>query len=155
MVVRPATSADYAAWIELAREVEDLFGPMAAEPSFQQGLRAAIRHNTAFCVDSPGRADNKSLDGGIVIEPQANEIVWLAVAKQRRRRGLGEALLRYAIAQLDRSRDIEVQTFDQTVPAGAAARVLYRRLGFIDARPAGANPAGIATVIMRLPALER
>jgi len=66
-----------------------------------------------------------------------------------------ESLLRFAIAQLDRSRDIEVQTFDQTVPAGAAARVLYRRLGFIDARPAGANPAGIATVIMRLPALER
>ncbi|MBN1542831.1 GNAT family N-acetyltransferase [candidate division KSB1 bacterium] len=155
MVVRPATPSDYSSWIVLAREVEEFFGPMADEHSFQQGFREAISQKTAFCVALPDMAEDESLDGGIVIAPDTNEIVWLAVAKRCRGRGIGEALLVFALDRLDRRRDIHVQTFDPVVTAGTAARNLYRRLGFVDDRPAGLNPAGIPTVIMRLSAFIR
>ena len=76
MSVRPATVSDYPAWLALARQVEYLFGPMADEPSFQQGLLQAISEKTAFCIASPEPAGEQPLDGGIVISTDTNEILW-------------------------------------------------------------------------------
>ncbi len=43
---------DFDAWIALVKEVEYLFGPMADEVSFQDGLQQAILQKTAFCIRS-------------------------------------------------------------------------------------------------------
>ncbi|MEN6464560.1 MAG: GNAT family N-acetyltransferase [Syntrophaceae bacterium] len=152
ITVRVSTLTDYPRWLELAREVEPLFGPMADEPEFCTSLRAAIIEGQAFCASG---GEGGAFHGGIVISGQANEILWLAVARQSRGRGTGAALMLEALGRLDHARPVTVTTFAPAVEAGGPARRLYESLGFRDSSPAGLNPAGIPTVIMTaFPPLE-
>jgi hypothetical protein len=57
-----------------------------------------------------------------------------------------------ALDCLDSTRPVVVQTFAADAAGGEAARKLYMRFGFKDYKSAGANPAGIDTIIMRLEA---
>jgi len=150
--VRLSTLDDYPDWLELAKEVEPLFGPMTDDPNFHDALRAAILEGNAFCVADGGSDSERSghFHGGIVISRKANEIVWLAVARGSQGHGTGAALLAEAIDRLDHARPVTVTTFDRTVEAGIPARRLYRSVGFRDSGAAGPNPAGIPTVTMTL-----
>lgn len=139
---------DFDTWIALAREVEPLFGPMADEETFQEALRQAIMSDTAFCIRSDRNEKDKTLKGGIVISRESNEIVWFAVSRNSRGRGLGRQLLEFAIGKLNPAESIFVQTFDKAVPEGKPARKLYLDFGFTDLRDGGLNPAGIPTVMM-------
>ncbi len=141
---------DFEGWLRLAQEVEPLFGPMVQDPDFRKGLRQAILDGHALCVRTEAGSDEQRLLGGIVIAPKANEILWFAVTKEKRGKGIGRTLLQAAIEHLDKSRPIIVTTFDQTVAAGTPARNLYHTVGFREFSPAGANPAGIPTVTMLL-----
>lgn len=143
---------DFDAWISLSREVEPLFGPMADEISFQEGLRHALSENTAFCIRVEEIEKGNGLKGGIVILKEANEIAWLAVAGQYRGMGFGRQLLEFAVDKLNSQKSIFVQTFDKSVPEGKAARKLYLDFGFADIKDGGLNPAGVPTVIMELAA---
>ena len=140
---------DFDAWIALVKEVEHLFGPMANEVSFQNGLQQAILQKTAFCIRAEHNKVKPELKGGIVISKETNEIAWLAVSEKHRGHGYGKELLKYAISQLDQQNDIFVQTFDESVTEGEAARELYINFGFKDHKSGGLNPAGINTVIMK------
>jgi ribosomal protein S18 acetylase RimI-like enzyme len=144
ITVRAAVLTDYPCWLELAGEVEPLFGPMVNEPEFCSSLRAAIIEGQAFCAGG----EDGVFHGGIVISRQANEILWLAVARQSRGRGVGAALMHEALGRLDHERPVTVTTFAPAVEAGGPARRLYESLGFRDSSPAGQNPAGIPTVTM-------
>jgi GNAT superfamily N-acetyltransferase len=141
---------DFDAWIALAREVEPLFGPMADEVAFQKALRQAIFTNTAFCIRPAPDERDKTLKGGIVISKESNEIAWFAVSRQYRRMGYGRQLLKFAIDKMSRREIIFVQTFDESVSEGKAARKLYLDFGFTDLKDGGLNPAGVPTVIMQL-----
>lgn len=151
MIVQHAVPADFDAWLDLAREVEPVFGPMADEKSFQQALRNAFAAHTAFCIRAESDGKNGDVQGGVVISPETNEIAWLAVTTKSRGKGYGRALIEFAINQLNQQQSIFVQTFDESVPQGKAARSLYKNLGFVDDKLGGLNPADIPTVIMRLP----
>jgi GNAT superfamily N-acetyltransferase len=150
--VRLSTPNDYPDWLELAKEVEPLFGPMTDDPIFCDGLRKAILEKNTFCVTEGGSGDERSglFHGGIAISKEANEIVWFAVAQRSRGQGTGATLLSEAISHLDHTRPITVTTFDQTIEAGMPARSLYQSVGFRDSSAAGLNPAGIPTVTMTL-----
>jgi len=145
--VRPARREDFDAWIELARAMEPLFGPMADVEEFQTGLRTVIDAGAAFSAGI-----EESFAGGIVIDPGANAVVWLAVSATARGLGLGSELMRAGLAALDSLRPVSVQTFAPGVAEGAAARRLYARFGFAGEKPAEPTPTGIATVVMARPA---
>jgi len=134
-------------WLELAREVEPLFGPMADLPEFQDALAQAIANDTAL---SSYEQASGTLLGGIVIDPEHNEIAWLAVTAAARGKGIGRTLLDYALKRLDSSRPINVTTFDASCEAGRPARRLYIDCGFKNHRAAGINPAGLPIVEMKL-----
>ncbi len=140
-----STPDDLDGWLRLAGEVEPLFGPMVDDPAFSAGLRQALADGHALCVKTD---DDDQMQGGIVLSPEDNEILWLAVASAWRGKGIGRALLEAAAERLDKTRPIVVTTFDRGVAAGLAARKLYEGFGFCDLAPAGPNPAGIPTVIM-------
>lgn len=142
--IRFVTAGDIDAWLALAREVEPLFGPMAGEEGFIRAVREIIAARKAFCI-----RDGEGLAGVIAISGEENAIEWLAVAARARGKGCGRALLAFALGQCDPGRPVTVQTFDASCPAGAAARKLYADAGFVEARKAGPNPAGIGTVILR------
>lgn len=123
---------------------------MADEIPFRDGLRRSIAGRTALCIRSD--EDTRRLRGGVIVSPRTNKIAWLVVASDERKQGCGALLLSRAVDRLDGTKDVFVQTFDESVSEGAAARRLYGRFGFVDHKKAGINSAGVATVMLRLPA---
>lgn len=151
MKIETATQDDFESWLDLARQVERLFGPMAGEETFRQALRQAMDGGQAFCIREGTGGSGSRLCAGIVVSPEENGIEWFAVAEDHRDRGLGRALLQFAIDRLDSRRDMSVQTFAPGVPEGAAARRLYLGFGFRDHILTDPTPAGIPTVLMVRP----
>jgi len=138
-------NSDIGNWLELAQEIEPLFGPMVGEAGFHEAIKTVLGKDRAFCL----RDDRDKLCGIIVISYEKNEIEWFAVANSDRRKGYGEKLLNHAINKLNPQKRISVQTFDKTVLAGLSARKLYIKCGFQEVEQAGLNPAGIPTVILK------
>lgn len=135
-----------AAWLNLARELEELFGPMAEEEPFRNALLAAIDEGNAFC--SKDKTEKDTLSGGVVVDQVAREVVWLAVSGKSRKLGAGALLLNHAIEQLGIWGPIKVVTFADTIQQGLAARELYLKYDFRDREPRGENPAGFPVVLM-------
>lgn len=145
-MIRLVTNQDFNAWLELASEVEPLFGEMVGCEDFKKGIKECISSSSAFCLVNT----NNDIEGIVAINKAENEISWLAVRKECRGKGYGYQLLKEAIDSLDNQKAIFVQTFAANVKAGEAARKLYMQFGFKDYKEGGKNPAGIDTIIMKL-----
>ena len=148
--IQIATVDDFAGWLALAREVEPLFGPMVDDPAFHEFLRKVLREQRAFCIREGDGPPGSPLCGGIAISKKRNQIAWLAVAEKQRRKGYGQALLEYALDNLNPQEDIWVQTFDDAVIEGRSARRLYQHFGFCDHHPLEPTAAGTPRVMMVL-----
>lgn len=135
---------DIVTWLDLAKEVEPIFGPMIGQDDFHTALKTIISSQDAYCArDESGRPL-----GLVAISPAKNQILWLAVFTSSKKQGIGKKLLDYAMNQLNERAPIRVQTFADSVPAGAPARKLYLAAGFLDVADGGLNPAGLSTVFM-------
>ena len=143
-MIRTLQITDYNRWLELAGEVEPLFGSMVNSSDFQEGIKNCIENSNAYGVETDGGC----LAGIIAIDRKNNEILWLAVDKKFRGKGNAFQLVKKAIKEMEDNGDIFVQTFAKGIDEGIGARILYERNGFVDLRNAGKNPAGIDTVIM-------
>jgi GNAT superfamily N-acetyltransferase len=101
---RTARSHDVSSWLELVSEVEELFGPMLA---FEAHLRTAIARGTAIVV-----AAQHAVAGGALLssDDRTHRILWLAVRRSQRGRGVGAALVTAALERWPVG-DIEVVTF--------------------------------------------
>jgi GNAT superfamily N-acetyltransferase len=143
-MIRLLKKSEYPIWIEIAEEVEVLFGPMVQIKEFQEGIKESIKNNDAYCSTN----DVGVITGIVSVDRTNNEISWLAVRKQYRGNNIGKDLVRKAIDELKRSGNIYVTTFASGVDVGKSARHIYENNGFIDRKPAGKNPAGIETVLM-------
>lgn len=143
-VIRLLEKRDYAHILDLAREVEPLFGKMAGEKAFDDGIEACVKSRSGLCCEGPG-----GVEGILILDRVGNAIEWFVVSERSRGKGLGKRLLGEALDRLDAERDVMVQTFAPHVPEGMAARALYMKMGFSDVQSAGKNPAGVDTVMMR------
>ncbi len=143
--VRSAVLDDLDAFVDLAREVEPLFGPMVDDQDFHAGIRKAMESNALLCAVD----DADHLEGAIAVDFATNTIVWLAVSSKSRGEGMGGALLRHALEKLDAKRPVSVTTFAKGAPEAEPARRLYERNGFREVASVGSNPAGYATVLMK------
>ena len=151
MKIENAKAADFDAMLLLAREVEYLFGSMVDDLSFRTGLRKSISDSEVFCLREKSGSQDGNVRGGIIVSKQENTIAWFVVSQSCRGLGYGAALLRFAIDRLDKHNDITVQTFDDSVPEGLAARNAYKSVGFIEQEKSSLNLAGLPTAIMVLP----
>ncbi|KJS10201.1 MAG: hypothetical protein VR67_19295 [Peptococcaceae bacterium BRH_c8a] len=145
MVVRFVKMDDYNAWLDLAKEVEPIFGKMVDDIDFENGIRECIFNSLAFCIES-----NNKIQGIIAVNSNTNEIIWLAVREESRGKRYGHQLVARALSFLDNKRPVFVQTFSPNIKDGEMARKMYLKFGFIDFKDGGKNPAGIDTVIMKL-----
>lgn len=146
---------DMPGWLQLAKEVEPLFGPMVESPDFFDALSKTILGGTAFCLRDEADRENCGLCGGIIISKENNSIEWFVVAQKFRNTGVGKRLLKEALVNLNQTEPITVNTFDESVPDGKPARKLYLSMGFRDSSEGPVNPAGIKTVIMTKPGFHK
>jgi ribosomal protein S18 acetylase RimI-like enzyme len=143
-MIRLMKESEYDIWIEIAKEVEYLFGPMVKSNDFKKAIKECIKNNNAFCSTN----HDYIITGIIALDRVQNEISWLAVKKQFRGNNYGNKLIKKAISELIKNGDIKVQTFSENCNEGKAARKIYLKNGFVDLKEAGGNPAGLDTVIM-------
>jgi len=132
-LVARAERADLPGWLDLAAEVEPLFGPMVGDPAFAGALERNIDRGTAFCVRAGDGPPGAPLLGGMLFSPTRAphyEIGWLAVAACARRRGVGRALVERAQALTPPEARLSVVTFGAAQPGAVPARAFYCRLGF-------------------------
>ncbi len=128
--VIPAEHSDTKAWLNLARQVEPLFGPMV-DRGFDGAIRDNIGRGSAFCVRN--HECPLTLAGGLLFDYRdapTYTVTWLAIDERLRKMGLAQQLLRYALQSTVNPCVIEVVTFGPDHPGGPAARRFYESFGF-------------------------
>lgn len=132
MIVSIAQPEDFAPWLNLAGEVEDLFGPMVEVPEFQQTLMKNILRQTALCVRQEDGPPGSALLGGLFFSPKPPlyKISWLAVSQNSQRRGIGQRLVAAFLERVQPPAELMVTTFRSGLAGGEAARCFYVKLGF-------------------------
>jgi ribosomal protein S18 acetylase RimI-like enzyme len=146
-----ALADDVTGWLELAREVEALFGPMVDNPEFSSFVTRNIARGTAFVArnDRPG----SPLKGAIAVRMASApryEISWLAVRSHSRGAGVGTALVAAALRScLETPATVTVVTFGRDHPGRRAIR-FYEQLGFNVTGPAADGPDGSSRLELRL-----
>ncbi len=146
-----AERADFEPWLELAAELEPLFGPMARDPVFQRALLRNIARGTAFCIRERGAPPGARLLAGLLLSPRPPlyRVGWFAVTRSERRSGLGRALLERALAEIPLEAEVLVITFGPDVPGGESARAFYQKMGFAPAEMADPAPNGSPRQVFR------
>jgi GNAT superfamily N-acetyltransferase len=133
--VRPARPNDIAGWLELAAEVEHLFGPM---PDLATHITRGIERGTAMVV-----AEGDEIVAAALLsrDDASHEIHWLSVRRRLRRAGAGRLLLDEVLRRWPTG-DIQVVTFGRDVPGGEPARKFYTALGFVAVGATDPAPDG-------------
>jgi GNAT superfamily N-acetyltransferase len=151
MEARAAERADFGPWLELAKEVEPLFGPMARDPIFQRALSRNIARGTAYCIRENDGGMGSRLVAGLLLSPRPPiyRIGWLVVTASERRSGLGRTLLHRALVGIEPPAEILVVTFGPDVPGGESARSFYRKMGFASGEMAEPAPNGASRQVFR------
>jgi ribosomal protein S18 acetylase RimI-like enzyme len=138
-----AQPADIPAWLDLAAEVETLFGPMVADPGFHAALERNIVRQTAFCIREHADVPGTPLRGGLLFSATHAPhytIGWLAVAQRWRRQGVAQALVEHCFRLIQLPADLSVVTFGADNVAGRPARDFYERMSFQVAEAAPNGP---------------
>ena len=120
-------------WIALARDVESTFKNLITDignwyDGFDEYMTDKIRQHGAFMAVR--RFTGECL-GIIAFSRNNNRITFLAVSRKYRRQGIGAALLRCALRQLDTSKTITATTFRPGYMPGEPSRRLYQAFGFV------------------------
>jgi GNAT superfamily N-acetyltransferase len=152
MQVVLAQPADIPPWIELAAEVEDLFGPMVADPAFHSALERAIQRQTAFCIRERAGTPGAPLAGALLFSATRApdyRIGWLAAAQRWRRRGVAQALVAHCFGLIQPPAELSVITFGEDNLAGRPARRFYEHMGFLASEAAPNGPEGGARQVYR------
>lgn len=141
------TEKEIPAFLDIAGQVEPLFGPMLDDENFHKALEEAVKIKAVLGCHISSKAGDKLL-GALVLSREENSVEWLAIDGLSRGFGAGRLLLSEAIKLLDERKDIKVQTFSPEIEEGKAAVRLYESFGFRYKSDMGNNPAGIPTVLM-------
>lgn len=115
-------------WMQLVRKVSWNFPGLETEElldEHKQTVLKFINKKQAICV-----RNMEEVVGVLLFSRNKNMICCLAVDPEYRQQGLASMLLREALNELDRSKDITVSTFRENDDKGIAPRALYRKFGF-------------------------
>lgn len=150
--VQIAHREDKASWLDLATEVEPLFGPMVNDPKFHAALERTIDRRMAFCIRQDDGPPETPILAGLLFkdEPPAYKIGWLAVAERARHQGFGRAILCHVLQLVAPPAEVSVTTFGPDVPGGLPARGLYESFGFLPEEMLELEPMDKSRQILRL-----
>ena len=123
-----ADSSMIDSWMQLVRKVSWNFPGLETEESLNKHRQTVLKFMSkqqALCI-----RNRKTVVGVLLFSRSRNMICCLAVDPEHRRRGLASFLLRKALDELDRSKEITVSTFRENDDKGIAPRALYKKFGF-------------------------
>ncbi len=119
-----ADSSMIGSWMQLVRKVSWNFPGLETEESLNKHRQTVLKFMSkqqALCI-----RNRKTVVGVLLFSRSRNMICCLAVDPEHRRRGLASFLLRKALDELDRSKEITVSTFRENDDKGIAPRALYK-----------------------------
>lgn len=132
MEVEYGTLRDIESWMELVWQVRWSFPGLETQAALEAHRQTVLRFMGAHCALCV--KDEDKVTGVLLLSKKQNMICCLAVAPAYRRNGIASALLKKALFELDRSKDITVTTFRENDEKGAAPRSLYKRFGFVEGK---------------------
>lgn len=115
-------------WMKLVRKVSWNFPGLETEEGLDEHKQTVLKFmnkKQALCV-----RNNETIVGVLLFSRNRNMICCLAVDPDHRKRGIASILLKKALDELDRSKEITVSTFRENDDKGIAPRALYRKFGF-------------------------
>ncbi len=115
-------------WMRLVGKVSWNFPGLETEESLVEHKQTVLKFmnkKQALCV-----IINETVAGVLLFSRSRNMICCLAVDPEHRNQGLASVLMRKALDELDRNREITVSTFRENDDKGTAPRALYRKFGF-------------------------
>ncbi len=115
-------------WMKLVRKVSWNFPGLETEEGLDEHKQTVLKFmnkKQALCV-----RNNETIVGVLLFSRNRNMICCLAVDPEHRKQGLASILLKKALDELDRSKEITVSTFRENDDKGIAPRALYRKFGF-------------------------
>ena len=128
MEIRLADRNDLSGWVQLVEPMRHLFPGLETRESMEgyaRDIAGAISRQEALCA-----VENGTICGVLAFSRAENELAFLAVSEQYRRRGIARKLAERMFRELDPTRPVRLITYRAGVPEGEAARSLYRKLGF-------------------------
>lgn len=147
MEAKYGTVLDIDSWMEMVQSVRWNFPGLETEAALNDHRKTVLRfmgERRALCVK-----DADTVAGVLLFSKKLNMICCLAVAPEYRRKGIASALLKKALAELDRSRDITVTTFRDNDEKGIAPRGLYKRFGFTEEKLMIENDYPVQRFVLR------
>ena len=129
MIIRYAEDNELEIWKEIAKYVAEIFGnpKMDTDPEFlDYAQRKILQKEALIAVDDL----KKEYYGIIGISRKYNRITWFGVFEKYRGKGIGSKLLEKALNELDKTKEITVETYRENYVPGQPARKIYQKFGF-------------------------
>ncbi|MBE5967443.1 MAG: GNAT family N-acetyltransferase [Lachnospiraceae bacterium] len=126
--IKYATMDELNSWIKLVRLVSWNFPGLETEElldAYKNTVIKNINRKSAICAISEDK-----VVGILLFSIKYNMLCCMAVHPDYRKRGIAKRMIKEMISNLDKSRDIIVDTFREEDPKGIAPRALYTSLGF-------------------------
>ena len=131
MIIRFAEENELEKWKILAKDVAEIFGnpTMDNDPEFIDYAQRKIKQKEALiAVDDK----NSEFFGFIGYSKHFNRITWFGVLEKYRNKGVGSKLLEKALNELDKTKEITVETYRENYIPGQPARYVYKKYGFME-----------------------
>ncbi|MCI2056058.1 MAG: GNAT family N-acetyltransferase [Oscillibacter sp.] len=122
----PAVPGDIPGWMALVHTVKDQF-PGLREAEYETLLATYMERGEAWVYRK-----NEKILAAVLFSRERRELDFLAVSPEYRRRLLAERLVETVAAQFPVGTTLCVTTYRGDDPRGAAARALYKHLGFAE-----------------------
>lgn len=120
--------SDIDSWMELVKQVSWNFPGLETDDRIEEHKMTVLKFiskRQALCVK-----DNTDVIGILLFSRNKNMICRLTVSPDYRNQGIASTLLRMALSELDKNKDITVSTFREDDDKGIAPRALYKSFGF-------------------------
>jgi len=114
MIIRFAEENEFEKWKILAKDVAEIFGnpTMDTDPEFIDYAQRKIKQKEALiAVDDM----NNDFYGFIGFSRHFNRITWFGVLEKHRNKGIGSKLLETALNELDKTKEITVETYRKII----------------------------------------
>lgn len=119
-------------WMELVELVRYEISGLSTDQLLEGHKKTVMKNmkrKSAICAQLNGQ-----LVGVLLFSTNNNMLSFLAVHPDYRRKNIATIMVGEMFKNLDRTKDISVDTFGEGDPAGKAARAFYKNIGFVEGK---------------------